>query len=205
MPRFEIVPGLVFVSREAWRPNLGLPRLGGSVDRNARTHVIVHHTVTPDTDDTPNVWENEEDVFAQMRRLQVARPDLGFDVPYNFVVFLFNGNALIVCEGRGEDRTGAHTKGHNTAGIAMSFAGNFDAIAIPASEVASRMHLLSKFLGWLKFSASHPEYGDHPPLRNLGSLRPNGRNVFLHKDFKNTACPGRQLEPHLASIDFPMP
>ena len=205
MSKFEIVPGLIFVNREGWKPDTALPRLGGLVEPSARTHVIIHHTVTPDNDASPNVWEDEGEVFARMRALQIVRPDLGLDVPYNFIAFLFDSDALMICEGRGEDRVGAHTKGHNTAGIAISFAGNFESAAISDSAIAKRMPLLSRFLGWLKFSASLPGQPPHRPLKNLGALRPSGRNVFFHKDFKNTDCPGRLLEPHLRTVDFLAP
>ena len=205
MAKLQIVPGLIFVNRDGWNANTALPRLGGLVEPSARTHVIIHHTVTPDNDASPNVWEDEAKVFARMRALQTVRPDLGLDVPYNFIAFLFGTDALMICEGRGEDRSGAHTKGHNTAGIAISFAGNFEGAAVSDAAMAARMPLLSQFLGWLKFAASQPGQIPHRPLKNLGSLRPSGRNVFFHKDFKNTDCPGKLLEPHLRTVDFLVP
>ena len=43
-------------------------------------------------------------------------------------------------------------------------------------------------------------------MRKLGTLRPQGREVFYHRDFKNTACPGRKLEPFLQQLTFlPLP
>lgn len=207
MPKFDIVPGLKFVSRESWKPNNKHPRLGKKVARSNRTHVIVHHTVGTDKGDTsPNIWENEKEIFSTMRNLQTSRPDLGLDVPYNFVAFLTPLNdGLYVCEGRGEDRTGAHTKGHNTRGIAVSFAGNFHEKKIDPVDIARRMPFLSMFLGWLRFSASHPDYGNFTPMRKLDSVQPNGRHVFIHRDFKNTACPGKKLVDHLGQVDFVNP
>lgn len=205
MATFEIVPNLIFVSRNDWGPNTNLPRLGGMVDRKARTHVIIHHTVTPERDATPNLWESESNIFKCMRRLQTIRPDLGFDVPYNFVAFFFGEKGLYICEGRGEDRSGAHTKGHNTAGIAVSFAGNFDDGEGGVQNIDDRVTLLSYFLGWLKHDPSHPSYGTYPAMPSLGSLRPKDRNVFFHRDFKNTACPGKFLEPYMSTVDFLAP
>lgn len=207
MARFEIAPGLMFADRSGWGADSSLPRLGVRVERDARTHVIVHHTVTPDrSDPTPNLWETEDDAFALMRRLQRIRPDLGLDVPYSFVAFLMQpGMRVLICEGRGEDRSGAHTKGHNTAGIGLSFAGNFEDEPVDPVDVAGRMHLISLFLGWLKTSASHPDYGTFQPMINLGNLRPAGRAVFIHQDFKATACPGRKLIPALGQVDFMSP
>ena len=60
-------------------------------------------------------------------------------------------------------------------------------------------------MGWLKYNPSHPDYGAYRPMRNLGSLRPQGRRVFVHRDFKNTACPGEQLLPYLNQLDFTDP
>ncbi len=204
MAKFEILPGLTFADRAGWGADDSLPRLGHRVPREDRTHVIIHHTVTPDASDTsPNLWETEREIFRLMRRLQSIRPDLGMDVPYNFIVFLMKpGCRVVICEGRGEDRTGAHTKGHNTHGIALSFAGNFEDEAIEPMDIAGRLHLVSFFLGWLKTSASHPDYGNFKPMVNLGSLRPPGREVFIHQDFKATACPGKRLIPHLKQMTF---
>jgi hypothetical protein len=166
--------------------------------------VIIHHTdMVDDSDDTPNIWQREKDIFAMMRNLQTCRPDLGLDVPYNFVAFMTELNdGLYICEGRGEDRTGAHTKGHNTAGIAVSFAGSFETKPIEPVEIARRMPFLSLFLGWLRHSASHPDYGTFPPMKKLDSVQPAGRHVFYHQDFKNTDCPGKKLKQFLPQVAF---
>jgi peptidoglycan recognition protein len=206
MPAFDIVPGLKFVTRDSWGANPNLPRLGNRVQRPVRTHVFAHHTVIVDTDPSPNIWETEIEIFAMMRKIQTVRPDLGLDVPYNFVVFLTTINdGIYVCEGRGEDRAGAHTKGHNTKAIATSFAGDFENRLIAPEEIERRIELYSQFLGWLKFSCSHPAYGQFEPLRNLGQLKPSGRNVFFHRDVAATACPGSKLESHLRRATFTQP
>lgn len=202
MAIFEITENLVFISRVEWARNINLPRLGGKVERGDRTHVIIHHTVTPDSDATGNIWESFDKVFARMRKLQVIRPDLGLDVPYNFVAFIMSDGKLAICEGRGEDRTGAHTKGHNTRGIAVSFAGNFEDLSAEGTHLSQKMRLLSNFLGWLKFDPSHADYGSFQEMRKLGSLAPSDRAVFAHGDFKATACPGKKLMRHLNEIEF---
>lgn len=206
MARFAIVPGLTFASRSEWGPKEMYPRLGRKVARSNRTHVFIHHTCGMDKDETPNIWESEDEIFATMRHLQTCRPDLGFDVPYNFIAFMMEADrGLYICEGRGEDRDGAHTKGHNTRAIAVSFAGNFQEALDDPVEIAHRMPLLSYFLGWLKHEASHPDYGQFKPMSKLGSLRPSGRKVFFHRDVKNTACPGIYLEKQLTQVDFIAP
>lgn len=165
MADFEIVPNLRLVTRKAWGADTSIPRLGTSVPRRERTHVFIHHTVMVDNDGTPNVWETDGEIFVMMRRLQKVRPDLGLDVPYNFVAFLTAGGGLTICEGRGEDRSGAHTVGHNSKAIAVSFAGDFENRIIAPADLEERMPLLSEFLKWLRTSASHPQYGDFEPLK----------------------------------------
>ncbi len=206
MAKFEIVPGLTFVSNQ-WSPKKAHPRLGEKVARSKRTHVFIHHTCGMDKDQSPNVWEDEAEIYETMRHLQTCRAkDLGSDVPYNFVAFMTKGDqGLWICEGRGEDRAGAHTKGHNTHAIAVSFAGNFEIPENGPADIAHRMPLLSYFLGWLKYSASHPDYGQFAPMSKLGSLRPSGRRVFFHDDVKKTACPGKNLKKHLCQVDFLKP
>lgn len=203
MAQFEIVPGLMYLTRDAWHARPDLPRLGHPVDRSARTHVIFHHTTIIDSDFTANLWETEAEVSERMQQLQTARPDLGNDVPYNFVMFLMNTlrPTIYVCEGRGEDRTGAHTKGHNTAGIGIALQGNFQM----QMNMNRYVPLISLFLGWLKFNPNGPGYGPYPPMSNLGQLRPFNRDVFAHQDFAATDCPGSSLIAVLGNIRFTSP
>jgi hypothetical protein len=195
MAGVEIVPGLIYVKRKEWVVNTTLPPLGATVPRKARTHVFIHHTVTPDGDSTPNEWETEEKILKRMQSLQTIRPDLGLDVPYNFVAFLFDTDKLVICEGRGPDKSGAHTKGHNTKAIAVSFAGNFEDLPVDKPALETRMRLLSAFLGWLKSDSGGK-------MSNIDSFKPQGRNVWFHSDVKATACPGDHLEAVLGSVTF---
>jgi len=151
----------------------GLPRLGFSVPRAGRTELFIHHTVAIDSDSSPIQWETLAEIKAHMLRLQTIRPDLGNDVPYNFVAFIRPDWTLTVCEGRGIDRTGAHTSGHNTTGLATSFAGNFQDIIIsdPAAVVAATND-------WLRY--------EKESCPNLGP-------IYGHRDFAQTACPGQHL------------
>jgi len=204
MARFTIVRGLTYLDRIGWRARPDLPRLGYPVARDQRTHVIIHHTTITDTDSTTNLWETEREVQQQMQRLQTVRPQLGLDVPYNFVLFLMNQNppAVFACEGRGEDRTGAHTKGHNTTGIGIAIQGNFQ----QHIDITRFVPLISFFLGWLKFDPNGPGYGGpYPPLSNLGQLKPAGREVFCHRDFSATHCPGHSVMAILPQIRFANP
>ncbi|MFQ5852822.1 MAG: hypothetical protein ACE5JU_19865 [Candidatus Binatia bacterium] len=201
MGRYQLAPGLLYLDREGWDARTeaeGYPRLGYTVARYKRMELILHHTVVIDRDATPNIWETEDEVKAKMRQLQTIRPDLGLDVPYNFVAFPMP-EGIYVCEGRGEDRTGAHTHGHNTSGIGIAWQGNFE---LP-SDVALYIPLFNKFLGWLKYDPNAPGYGGlYEPMTNLGKVHPDGRIAYGHRDFTATACPGKNLWTALDRIKF---
>jgi len=155
----------------AWWDSSGLPRLGYIVPRLNRAELLVHHTVTIDPDPSPLVWETDQEIKDHMLRLQTIRPDLDLDIPYNFVAFI-TPTGLVICEGRGIDRTGAHTHGHNTVGLATSFAGNFEAYGIPAGWVVPELNQWFRYLKIL--------------CVNLGP-------IYGHRDFAQTACPGNNL------------
>lgn len=196
----QIGQDIEYYPRADWGADTSIPRLGNIVAREKRTHVIIHHTVMVDTDGTPNIWESENAVFENMQRLQTIRPDLGLDVPYNFVAYPKKYGELVICEGRGEDRSGAHTSGHNTAGLAVSFAGNFEDHNFNFAPYAPA---LSDFLAWLRYDANLPGYGGpYEPMSNLGAVHPDGRQVFAHQDFKATACPGKYILYDLDRVDF---
>ncbi len=184
-----IQPGLLYLTRSEWGANTGIPRLGYTVARSNRTKAIIHHTVIVDNDATRNLWTDLDEVKAKMRQLQTIRPDLGMDVPYNFVMFLMEDGSVIVCEGRGLDRTGAHTKGHNTDGMATALQGNF-MLPINLSPFVPAM---SRWWGWLRYDMK---------MVNLGSKHPVGRIAFGHIDLSPTACPGDNLYTIIPQLTF---
>lgn len=182
---------LVILDRNAWGANPSHPRLGALVAKAIRTEVFIHHTVIPDNDSTPNEWETIDEVKKQMKRLQTIRPDLGLDVPYNMVAFCMANGDLVLGEGRGTDRSGAHTVNHNRSAIAVSFHGNF--MANPPAHLNDQLSLLSDWLRDLR---------DNQGFINLGLSRPAGRDVFGHREVKSTNCPGDLLFNRLNRIRF---
>ena len=185
----RLAENVVYLSREEWGADPDYPRLGYLVPRGRRTHVIQHHTVGQDDDDTPALWETEHEVKREMRRLQFIRPDLGNDVPYSFVFFQMKSGDLYVCEGRGADRTGAHTRGHNTKGIGCAWHANFQRYPFGRRYIAPA----SWFFDWLKYERG---------LVNLGTVKPPNRDTFGHRDFAQTACPGQNLYNEIGDFTF---
>lgn len=129
----EILPDVIYLNRAAWGARTDLPRGGWDKDRNGvdiylrKTDVAMHHSVVIDSDPTPDIWETLDEIKAKSRRMQTIRPDLGNDWPYNHGLYLMPDGVICVAEGRGYNRTGAHTKGHNTVGWGLVFMGNFHA------------------------------------------------------------------------------
>ena len=140
-----IAPRIIYVLRGDWGADQDLTRLGIGVDPAQRTGRRTHHSVIIDPDATPNRWTHLPEVFGKMRQLQTIRPDLGSDVPYNLVAFAMEAGFtyqnkrvdIVLCEGRGLLRSGAHTRGRNDQGvyfnisdIAICWEGNFE-IPVP--------------------------------------------------------------------------
>src|SRR5262245_32283058 len=189
----ETTNRIVVLSRDEWKPKPNLPRLGTIVDRAVRTKVFIHHTDIVDPGPTPNEWDSIDEVKERMRHLQTIRAaDLGADVPYSMVAFCMANGDLVLGEGRGLDRSGAHTKGHNTRGIGIAFQGNFELTPLPAQL---DRHLIS-LGGWLR------GLREQQGFVNLGGDHPAGREVFGHRDVKSTDCPGKHLFQRLPLIKF---
>ena len=180
----KIAPGVQYLSRREWGADESLPRLGQEYPAAVPTEAIQHHTVIIDNDATPNLWESAAEVIPKMRQLQTIRPDLGMDVPYSYVAFLMRYThkpGLILCEGRGPYRRGAHTKYHNRTGRAMAIEGNTSI----GGPLIAYTEMLSWAWGWIK---------DEHGLVNLGTVKPDrGGIVWGHRDFSATACPGRHM------------
>ncbi len=184
---------LIVLSRADWGARTDLPRLGVIVDRSRRTKVFIHHTVIVDDDASLNEWESLDEVRRKMRQLQTIRQqDLGADVPYSMVAFCMANGDLALCEGRGIDRAGAHTSGHNTAALGVSFQGDFENAPLP-SNFDSHLVALGNWLRGLR---------EQHQFVNLGNERPLGREVFAHRDVKATDCPGQRIFNKLGLIRF---
>lgn len=191
-----IQPGLVYLTRDDWKADKTIPRLGRTVARSSRTEAIIHHTVIVDSDTTKNLWTTIYEVKAKMRQLQKIRPDLGKDVPYNFVMFLMEDGSIIVCEGRGLDLSGAHTKGHNYDGVATALQGNF---MLPVN-LTPYVPAISRWWGHLKYDMG---------MANLGSRHPTRGIAYGHRDFRDpndtstwTSCPGDNLYAIIPLLTF---
>jgi hypothetical protein len=183
---------LIILSREDWGADPNLPRRGHQLGPLNRTEIFIHHTVIVDNDSTKNEFETADEVRSDMQQLQTIRPDLGMDVPYNFVAFCMANGDLILGEGRGLNRTGAHTSGHNRSALGISFQGNFEDFPLPAQF---DMHL-QELSNWLK--SLRLNHG----FINLGTSRPADREVWAHRDVKATACPGQNLFSRLSEINY---
>lgn len=155
--------------------------------------MFIHHTVIVDDDPSPNQWETLDEVKARMRQLQTIRAqDLGADVPYSMVAFCMANGNLVLGEGRGLDRSGAHTRGHNTSALGIAFQGNFENQPVP-TQFDTQLAALGNWLRHLR---------EQDGFVNLGTDRPLGREVFAHRDVKATACPGDHLFDKLSFIRF---
>lgn len=195
----QIAAGVLYLDRADWGADPAYPRLGGPDDpRNpgtwtfvpkaSRTERIMHHTVIIDDDATPNLWESVGEAKGKMRQLQTIRPDLGLDVPYNDVMFFMADGTIIICEGRGLHRWGAHTIGHNDQ-IAVAIEGNTDLYI----DMDRFVDGIGYYWGWLQYEKG---------LHKLGTVVPAGREVFGHRDFSATACPGEGMWNALPDIEI---
>lgn len=181
-----IAPGVTYLIRADWGAN---PRIvGGHLMDGAaeKIEIPVHHTVIVDNDATPDLWETLAEVKAKMRRLQVIRADIT-DVPYNGVGFLMADRSLIVCEGRGPNRSGAHTIGHNRRGYGFALEGDME--ALPNPDVSLWVPKLNRFFGWLK-AEQLPRLSEFVTGHEHGPYQ-----FFPHQQVSQTLCPGRAVIP----------
>lgn len=184
---------VIVLSRAEWGARTDLPRLGDLVGRTRRTRVFIHHTVVIDNDATKNEFENLEEVRPAMRVLQtIRRQDLGADVPYSFVGFCMRNGDLLLCEGRGLQLSGAHTRGRNVSALGIALQGNFEDMP-PPTHFDAQLTALGNWLRGLR---------ENEGFVNLGANRPHGRDVFGHRDIAATACPGRHTFEKLRLIRF---
>lgn len=175
---------VTYLSREQWGADASLPRRGRVVDgASVFRGVFVHHTVFRVED-----WDGDgirhgdlDDIKAFMQRLQRIRPDLGYDVPYSYVVFAgTDPYSSVVCEGRGLGRTGAHTAGFNSTRLGVAVAGN-----------TSDEPVTPGILEGIRYCGSL--------LQDQSTLN----DTLPHRAVKATECPGSSMMAELHRVQPP--
>ena len=176
---------ITYLRRDQWGAYDHLARLGWVVPITQFVGLVVHHTVIVmhDYDADGYHYGDLDDISAYMRYLQgAARPDLGSDVPYSFVLFEGeNDDDVVICEGRGFYRTGAHTIGYNSSRWGCALAGDYTEREPSDGQWAG--------LNWLGAQLADPV---------------NAQPTLGHRDTVATQCPGNSAYPllHLAQPPF---
>jgi hypothetical protein len=178
------MPKIVYLPRSFWTDD---PPGGHPLPHNKINQLVAHHTVfiLKDYDGDGFLNGDLDDIKSYMLALRDARPDLAFngvnEVPYSFVHFFgAHDDEAFVVEGRGWDRTGAHTLDYNSKVYGCATAGNTDIQPATPGLIAS--------------------------YRLIGSLLPNPMNAgrtMGHRDIGHTACPGQSLYDNMGLLQPP--
>lgn len=130
---------------------------------NTPKYIIVHHTSGTDANplaDTSNHTAKDVDTWHKAK---------GWDgIGYNW--FIEKDGKVVA--GRSEDKTGAHTIGHNNDSIGICLAGNFDATLPTEAQVTALKQLLQSKMIEYKIPKE---------------------NIFPHRKFANKTCYGKLL------------
>ncbi len=171
---------VTYLTRAQW--GAGPLGAGHRVPLDQIAGLVAHHTVAllTDYDRDGYLYGDHDDIKRYMRWLQKARPDLGPEVPYSFVVFEgARAGDCVVAEGRGLGVTGAHTVGLNSTRYGVAVAGNTTTRAVTPGMLEGYRFVGRK----LTAPTIHPTIG--------------------HRDTKATECPGNTLYALLPRIQPP--
>lgn len=155
----EILPDVYYIPRSDYAdPNLarrGYTSRDGVDLYLLKTDVAMHHSVSIDSDATPDIWETFDEILVKSRYMQTVRwepsnpsRDLGPDNPYSHMLYLMPGGVICIVEGRGYSWTTAATKGHNTGGWALVWMGNFQ--GGPIVDVRPWIPAINRYLPYVK-------------------------------------------------------
>ncbi|XP_063626915.1 peptidoglycan recognition protein-like [Cydia splendana] len=140
--------------------------------------VVVQHTVGPEC----HRFTNCATVLRSLQRYYLDSKDLGYDIPYNYLI----GNDGRVYQGRGWNREGAHTYGYNRCSLGVAFIGNYSEELTIHSRVSELQ--LQRFNMLLEDGVV------------LGFLRPD-YTILPAMDVRNTTSPGSNLYRALQNFD----
>ncbi|CAN8031696.1 unnamed protein product [Ixodes persulcatus] len=154
--------GVEIVPRRGWGARA--PK-GRTAIKNSRVpYVFIHHT-------TGSGCDSKASCSRSIRGHQNYHMDKNgwSDIGYSFLV----GGDGRVYEGRGWGTVGAHTRGYNSNGIAISFVGNFMTQKPNQAMLNAAQKLIACGIKMGKISSTHSLHG--------------------HRDANCTACPGDML------------
>ncbi len=167
-------PKPAVVSRTAWGCPDGQNSPEWPPTYEPVTHIIVHHTVTSNTD---------TDHYARVRAIWYYHAiSRGWgDIGYNYLVArdgtLFEGRA------GGDDVVGGHAYPYNPGSMGVSFMGDFSSAPVPQLMIDS----MAELLAW-----KADQKGINP--QGWGWLHDRWiRRISGHRDVSQTACPGQVL------------
>jgi hypothetical protein len=134
----------------------------------------LHHTVTVAPDTVPPFTDD----YAAWRAVEaITEQRFGWGIAYSFGIT----PAGLIFEGHPIDRVGAHTQGHNTAGVGIALVGNYE----NAKPTRAQLEALT----WLLHEGVRRGWWTSPTLSGG------------HRDTKATACPGRHAYALIPDVD----
>lgn len=170
-----VEPGMI--KRSTWCPSC----VSQNPNNGAPTHIIIHHTVTPNGDNSYSRVQN-----IRSGHMTLGNPDIGYHYLIGSDGEIFEGLA------GGPEKKGAHFSCMNGGTIGISFLGNFSEVA-PSEKALKALDLLLEFL-CKKYSIAPDETSNHR-FFNAGTgtwlTNKNLPNVTGHRivnDYQDYAC-----------------
>ncbi|XP_077521915.1 peptidoglycan-recognition protein SC2-like [Amblyomma americanum] len=155
-------PGVEIVPRSGWGARA--PRSRVTMKDPKARYVFIHHTTGPQCRDKASCSRSIRG-HQNYHMDKNGWPDIGYS-------FLVGGDGRVY-EGRGWGRVGAHTKGYNSNGIAISFVGDFTTATPSNSMLNAAKNLIACGVKMGKIRSTYSLHG--------------------HRDANCTACPGSRL------------
>lgn len=177
------------VSRTQWGCPEGESSPRWPPEYQSVTHIIIHHTVTPN-DDT--------DYAARVRAIWDYHANVrGWgDIGYNYLVA--RDGTLFVGRAGGDDVVGGHAYPGNYGSLGLAFMGTFVDDPVPSAMLASAAELMTwkadqrhidpQAWGWLY--SSDPDNASNRWIHTISG----------HRDVWYTACPGDVLYAHIPML-----
>ncbi len=164
------VPKPTIVSRSGW----GARSPNGSYSSHTPQKITIHHTWRPTAADYNGA--------STIRSIQNYHMDTNgwMDIGYHFLIGTYpSSGATSIYQGRPETAVGAHTGGANTNNVGVNVVGDYTTESLHNNSYQS----LIKLLGWL-----------------CSNYKISPDNIYGHKDFNSTACPGPIIYNKMAQI-----
>jgi hypothetical protein len=169
------------ISRSEWGCPDGQESPNWPPEYESVTHIIIHHTATPNSDTD---WAARVRSIWYYHALERGWGDIGYNLLIDPLGNIYEGRA------GGDDVIGRHTSSFNSGTLGLAFLGTYSSSSVPSTMQSKTTELMAWECDFKKIDPLGSGYKNEKEIPNISG----------HRDVNLTLCPGDSLYALLPTL-----